>query len=67
MCVTAVQWKLLAHADKPGSTPDNAVFCFLVPSLFFFVNTIFLLAFLSFILTAEPAGHALGSIHILSF
>ena len=37
-CVAVVK-KLLARADKPGSTPGNAVFCFLVPSLFF-VNTI---------------------------
>ena len=59
--------ELLERADKPGSTPGNAVFCFFVPffcspvwSLFF--NTIFPFGLFFFILTADPAGHALGSI-----
>ena len=37
MCVTdcgAVVKELLECADKPGSTPDNAVFCFFVPFFF---------------------------------
>ena len=42
--------ELLARADKPGSTPGDAVFCFFVPFGLFF-----------FILTADPAVHALGS------
>ena len=68
------------HADKPGSTFGNAVFCFFVPFCFFwfcfvflffsvwslFLNTIFPLGVFFFILTADPAGHALGSIYILS-
>ena len=41
----AVVKELLAHADKPGSTPGDAVFCFFVPVFFFslvsFLNTIF--------------------------
>ena len=50
--VTVVQWsRSLARADKPGSTPCDAVFCFFVPFFFSclvsFFNTIFdfLLAF----------------------
>ena len=68
MCHCGVVVKeLLARADKPGSTPGDAVFCFFVPfvrSLFF--NTIFPFGLFSFILTADPADHALGSIYILS-
>ena len=49
-------------SDKPGSTPGDAVF--FIP--FFsdwpiFFNTIFPFGLFSFILTADPAGHALGS------
>ena len=62
---------VFVRADKPSSTPGDAVFCFLaVPfcssvwSLFF--NAIFPFGLFSFILTADPAGHALGSIYILS-
>ena len=65
----AVVKELLAPADKPGSTPGEAVFCFFV--LFFlclvsFLNTIFPFGLFFFILTTDPAGHALGSIYILS-
>ena len=69
--VTVVQWsRSLARADKPGSTPCDAVFCFFVP-FFFPVWSLFLTLFLIsfwpffFILTADLAGHALGSIYIL--
>ena len=66
----AVVKELLARADKPGSTPGDAVFCFFVPFFFFlfglFFNTIFPFGLFFFILTADPAGHALGSIYILS-
>ena len=66
----AVVQELLAHADKPGSTLGGAVFCFFVPSFFsvwsLFLNTIFPFGLFIFILTADPAGHALGSIYILS-
>ena len=50
----------------------DAVFFFLVPFFCFFFlvslffNTIFPFGLFSFILTADPAGHALGSIYILS-
>ena len=62
MCVTVVQW-------SRSSTPDAAVFCFFV--LFFFsvwslFYTIFPFGLAFFILTADPTGNALGSIHILS-
>ena len=65
----AVVKELLAPADKPESTPGDAVFCFFV--LFFFclvsfLNTNFPFGIFFFILTADPAGHALGSIYILS-
>ena len=59
--------ELLAPADKPGSTPGDAVFCFFVFLFcFFFFNTIFPFGFFFFVFTADPAGHALGSIYILS-
>ena len=63
--------EFLARADKPGSTPGDAAFCFFVPFFFFplglsFFNTIFPFGLFFFILTADPAGHTLGSIYILS-
>ena len=70
--------ELLARADKLGSTFGDDVFCFFVPFFFFFLffflplfscpvlNTIFPFGIFFFILTADPAGHALGSIYILS-
>ena len=67
----AVVKEWLARADKPGSTPGDAVFCFAAPFFFFsvkslFLNTIFPFGLFSFIVTADSAGHALGSIYILS-
>ena len=66
----AVVKELPARADKPGSTPVDAVFCFLVPFFFFFClvsffNTIFPFGLFIFIVTADPAGHELGLIYIL--
>ena len=62
--------ELLERADKPGSTPDDAIFCFFVPffSLFSlsFVTLFFRFGLFFFILNADPAGHARGSIYILS-
>ena len=56
----AVVKEVLAPADKPGSTPGNAVFCFFGPFFFpvwsIFLTLFFLLAFFLFILTADPAG-----------
>ena len=69
-CGAVVKEFLLARADKPGSTPGDAFFCFFVP--FFplfglsFFSTIFPFSLSFFILTADPTGHALGSIYILS-
>ena len=57
------------RADKPGSILDDAVFCFFVPfflCLVSFFNTIFPFALFFFVLNADPAGHALGSICILN-
>ena len=66
----AVVKEFLARADKPGSTPGDAAFSFFVTFFFpvwsIFLTLFFLLAFFFFILTADPAGHALGSIYILS-
>ena len=64
----AVVKELLELVDKPGSTAGDAVFCFFVPFyfLFFFFNTIFPFGPFFFIRNADPAGHALGSIYILS-
>ena len=75
----AVCKESLARADKPGSTQGDAVSwvfpvslyrfvcccCFFWPvwSLFFLI--IFPFGLFFFILTADPAGHALGSIYIL--
>ena len=60
--------ELLARAGKPGSTPGDAVFCLFVPFLLFFFCLVLVFPFrlFFFILTADPAGHAIGSIYILS-
>ena len=63
--------EFLARADKPVSTPgDAASFLFLCAVFFsclvYFFNTIFPFGLFFFILTADPAGHSLGSIYILS-
>ena len=63
----AVIKELLERADKRGSTPGDAVFCFFVP--FFSLFSLFFQHYFSFwpfffILNADPAGHALGSIYI---
>ena len=42
----AVVKELLAHADKPGSTPGDAVFCFFVPVFFFSLVSFLTLFFL---------------------
>ena len=58
-------------ADKPGSAPGDAVFCFLVAPFFFsvwslFFNTVFPFGPFFFILTSDHADHALWSIYISS-
>ena len=66
----AVVKEFLARADKPGSIPGDAAFCFFVlffPLIgLFFFKIFFPFGLFFFILTADPAGHALGSIYILS-
>ena len=64
---------LLAREDEPGSTPGDAVFCFFFYRFFFsfsvcslFFNTIFPFGLFSFILTADPADHALGYLKLKS-
>ena len=65
MCVFcgAVVKEFLARA-----APDDAAFCFFVPffSSSIFLNTNFPFGLFFSFLTADPAGHALGLIHILS-
>ena len=58
---------LLARADIP-STPGVLFLCtvFFFSVWYLFLNTIFPFGLFYFILTADPAGHALGSIYILS-
>ena len=66
----AVVKELVARGDKPGSTPGDAVFCLFLPFFFSclvsFFDTIFPFGLFLFIHNADPAGHALGSIYILS-
>ena len=68
----AVVKELLARADKSGSTPGDTVFLFSYLLFLFFLfglcffNTIFPFGLFSFTLTADHAGHALGSIYIFS-
>ena len=66
----AVVKELLSRADKPGSTPGKTVFCVFVPFFFsvwsLFCNTILPFGLFFFILTADPAVPALGSIYMLS-
>ena len=67
----AVVKKFLACANKLDSTPGDPSFSFFVSFFFFpvwsiFFNTIFSFGLFFFILTADPAGHALGSTYILS-
>ena len=62
----AVVKELLERADQPGSTPVDAVFCFFVSFLVSFFKHYFSFGLFFIILTADPAGHELGSIYILS-
>ena len=67
----SVDKESLARADKQGSTSGDAVSFFLCTVFFFYLFRLFFQHYLPFglfffILTADPAGHALGSIYILS-
>ena len=71
MCVTVVQWSRSSlHVQVTGFDSRRRCFLFLCTVFFFlfglFFNTIFPFGLFFFILTADPAGHALGSIYILS-
>ena len=61
--------EFLARADIPGSTSQRRCFLFLC-TFFFSFDLCFLTRYpfglFSFILTADPADYALGSIYILS-
>ena len=71
VCVTVVPWsRSFLHVQSnrvrlPASLLSVSMYCFFFPVWSFFLTLFFFLAFL-FILTADPAGHALGSIFILS-
>ena len=71
MCVTVVQWsRSFLHVQinrvrLPATLLSVSLYRFFLPCFFFF-NTIFPFGLFFFFLTADPAGHALGSIYILS-
>ena len=66
-CGAVVKELLERAVINPGSTPGDAVFCFFEQFLLFglFLNTIFPFGLFFFILIADPASHAIGSIYIL--
>ena len=72
MCVSVVQWSrscLHVQINRVPLLSTLDFFCFFVPFFFLFglfFNTIFPFGLFFFILTADPAGHELGSIYILS-
>ena len=72
MCVAEVQWsRSFLHVQinrvrLPATLLSVSLYLFFIPFGLFFFNTIFPFGLFFFILTADPAGHALGSIYILS-
>ena len=72
MCVTVVQWlrSCLVMQINRVRLPATLFSVSLLSCFFSFwsllFNTIFPFGLFSFILTADPPGHALGSIYILS-
>ena len=71
MCVTVVQWsRSCLHVQINRVRLPATLFSVSLYRFFFclvsFLNTIFPFGLFFFILTADPAGHALGSIYILS-
>ena len=73
MCVIVVQWwRSCSHVPINGVRLPATLFSVSLPYHFFssvwslFFNAIFPFGLFSFILTADPAGHALGSIYVLS-
>ena len=70
-CVTVVQWsRSCLHLQINRVRLPATLFSVSLYRFFFclvsFFNTIFPFGLFFFILTADPAGHALGSIYILS-
>ena len=71
MCVTVVQWsRSFLHVQinrvrLPATLLSVSLYRLFFPVWSIF-NTIFPFGLFFFILTADPAGHALGSIYILS-
>ena len=70
MCIIVVQWSRSCLKVQINQV-DSRRRCFLFLCTFFsclvsFFNTFFPFGLFFFILTADPAGHALGSIYILS-
>ena len=74
MCVTVVQCsrsflhEQINRVRLPATLLSVSLyrFCFFPFLVHFFLNTIFPFDLFFFILTADPAGHALGSMYILS-
>ena len=60
--------EFLARADKPGSTPGDAAFCFFAPFFFFvyFLNTIFPFGLFSLFLLQTLLVMHLDQLYILS-
>ena len=48
----------------PATLFSVSLYCFFLCLVSFFLNTIFPFGLFFFILNADPAGHALGSIYI---
>ena len=71
MCVTVVQWSRsclnvqINRVRLPATLFSVSLYRFFFCLVSFF-NTIFPFGLFFFILTADPAGHELGSIYILS-
>ena len=72
MCITVVQWSRsclhlqVNRVRLPVTLFSVSLYRFFFPRLVSFFNIIFPFGLFFFILTADPAGHELGSIYILS-
>ena len=72
MCVTVVQWSSsclnvqINRVRLPATLFSVSLFRFFFSVWSLFLNTIFPFGLFFFVLTADPAGHVLGSIYILS-
>ena len=72
MCVTVVQWSRsflhvqIKRVHLPATLLSVSLYLFFFPVWSIFLNTIFPFGLFFFIRTADSAGHAHGSIYILS-